>query len=83
MVEHSKFWDRVETCHHELSSDYYVYIPCSTLFCSGKEVHCLKCGVYISHCDCFYNDGMSGWPMSRHRTEERKKNERQRSRQTV
>jgi hypothetical protein len=83
MVEQSEFWKKVDECQHELSPDYYVYIHCDTLFCSGREVHCLKCGVYISHCDCFSNDGMSGWPDKRHRTEARKRNERRRIRSAV
>jgi hypothetical protein len=68
MVEQSDFWKRVEGCHHEINPNYCVSIPCDTLFCSGREVHCLKCGVYITHCDCFSNDGMSGWSDKRYNT---------------
>lgn len=83
MVGRNDFWSRVRKCKHEISPDYYVYVPCGSLFCNGGEVHCLKCGVYITHCDCFSCDGMSGWPTKRHQTEARKRNERQRSRKTV
>lgn len=64
----SKFWKKVEMCHHEINPNYCVHIICDTLFCSGREVHCLKCGVFITHCDCFANDGMSGWSGKRYNT---------------
>jgi hypothetical protein len=66
MVGRSDFWKRVRGCQHEINPNYCVHFRCDTLFCSGREVHCLKCGVFISHCDCFANDGMSGWPHKRY-----------------
>jgi hypothetical protein len=70
----TKFWDKVNKCRHEnLSPDYYEYVPCSTPYCGGYEVHCLDCGVYITKCDCGSINGMSGWPDKRWRRQERKK----------
>ena len=69
----SKFWDRVHKCKHEINPNYCEPIYCDTLFCRGVEVHCMKCGVYISHCDCFANDGMSGWPTKRWNVHRRKR----------
>lgn len=60
------FWDKVEKCNHEnLSSDYLQTFRCETPQCTGSEVHCLDCGVYLSDCGCHYNQGMSGWPRQR------------------
>ena len=61
----SEFWQKVRRCKHEISPTYYEDTYCGSLFCKGGEVHCLKCGVYITHCDCFSCDGMSGWPGKR------------------
>lgn len=80
----SKFWKKVRKCKHEHLSDYCEFFRCWTPYCSGHEVRCLDCGVYISKCYCGFEDGMSGWSRSRHRTEERKKNEKwQRIRQAI
>lgn len=69
-----KFWERVMKCEHKnLNPNYYEYVSCWTPYCGGSEVHCLDCGVYISKCGCGSNNGMSGWPQKRHRTEEIKK----------
>lgn len=58
-----KFWDKVGKCSHKnLSVSYYVNLSCATPYCSGEEVRCLDCGVYISKCGCGYCNGMSGWP---------------------
>jgi len=70
----NKFWDKVLKCKHEnLDPNYYEYIGCPTPYCSGSEVHCLDCGVFISECGCGYNNGMSGWPHKRWQTERSKK----------
>jgi len=56
------FWDKVDNCDHKnLSPNYLQLIGCDTPYCSGDEVHCLDCGVYISECGCGANNGMSGW----------------------
>lgn len=69
-----KFWDKVLKCKHEnLNPNYLQFIPCSTPYCSGNEVHCMDCGVYISECGCGYNNGMSGWPYQRHEVISRKR----------
>lgn len=61
-----KFWDKVKKCKHEnLSETYYQMFTCDTPYCSGHEVRCKDCGVYISKCGCGANNGMSGWPMKR------------------
>jgi len=62
----NKFWKKVYKCKHKnISPNYYEIIYCSTPYCSGYELHCLGCGVYISECFCGYNNGMSGWPQKR------------------
>lgn len=62
----NSFWDKVEKCKHErLSPNYCPNVHCSTEYCSGHEVHCLDCGVYISECGCGCECGMSGWPKKR------------------
>jgi hypothetical protein len=84
MAEHSKFWKKVLKCEHEhLSEDYCEIFRCGTPYCSGDEVHCLDCGVYISECGCGFENGMSGWSRNRHRTEERKRSERRRIKSVV
>jgi len=65
MIGLNDFWKKVYRCKHKLSTEYYREWPCETLFCIVHEVHCLKCGVYITHCDCYANDTMSGWPSKR------------------
>jgi hypothetical protein len=79
----SKFWDKVIKCKHEhLNPNYWEYIYCPTPYCSGHEVHCLDCGVFITKCGCGSNNGMSGWPERRWIRFEKKKrweNERKRS----
>jgi hypothetical protein len=74
----NSFWDKVNNCQHEFYDNYCVYLPCDTPYCSGYEVHCKKCGVYISKCNCGYNNGMSGWPYKRWFKEQflKKKNEK-------
>ena len=64
----NSFWARVDSCEHrdeDSSPDYGPSINCMTPYCEGHEYHCLRCGVYISHCGCGSNNGMSGWPMRR------------------
>ena len=64
-----KFWDRAKKCKHEnISSNYNIYIPCSTQYCEGSEFHCLDCGVYISECHCMAHNGMSGWSNKKWKT---------------
>lgn len=62
----SKFWDKVCKCDHsDLYPDYLELATCFT--CEhGTVVHCRKCGVYITSCDCGWLNYMSGWPPSRH-----------------
>lgn len=60
------FWDKVLECKHDdLYEDYIEQVPCSTPYCSGFEVHCKDCGVYISKCGCMTENGMSGWSRKR------------------
>jgi len=68
------FQDRVGTCPsrhinepRNLSPTYSAMIVCSTPYCSGHEVRCQDCGVYISKCGCGSENGMSGWPHKRWR----------------
>jgi hypothetical protein len=61
----ANFWDKVDNCQHEFYDNYYKYIPCGTPYCGGKELHCKKCGVYISTCGCGSSDGLSGWSYKR------------------
>ena len=69
----SKFWDKALKCEHKnLYPDYLEYINCSTPYCSGSEVHCKSCGVFISSCKCMCNNWMDGWSMSRRRAHEQK-----------
>ena len=73
-----EFWDKVSKCEHKnLDPNYYEYVPCGTPYCSGWEEHCLDCGVYITKCGCGFNNGMSGWPDSRWRELQRKKERNQ------
>lgn len=67
------FWDRVEKCKHERESDYYETGNCDTPYCGWSETHCLDCGVYIMKCNCGFCNGMGGWPHSRRRAWERRK----------
>ena len=70
----NKFWRKVMKCKHEnLSFNYFVMFNCGTPYCGGEEYHCLDCGAYIAKCGCGSWNGISGWPMSRHRTERRKR----------
>ena len=60
------FWDRVDKCKHDnLYEDYCEELYCSTPYCTGYEVHCKDCGVYISKCGCGSENGMSGWSSKR------------------
>jgi hypothetical protein len=60
------FWSKVMLCEHKnLSPNYYKDISCETPYCTGYEVHCADCGVYISKCGCGFNNSMSGWPTLR------------------
>lgn len=62
------FWEKVEKCEHKnLSSEYSEPVYCVTEYCSGSEVHCLDCNVYIQECKCGYNNGMSGWSIKRYK----------------
>lgn len=70
-----KFWDKVNKCDHERLSNYYVNLNCATPYCSGDEVCCSDCGVYISKCKCGYCNGMSGWSDAQWKSYYRKKNE--------
>ena len=66
-LNHSPFWERALECEHkdEDLTDHMVYISCPTPYCSGYEVHCRKCGAFITSCGCHFNDGVSGWPIAR------------------
>lgn len=76
----NRFWATVLKCQHKnLSPNYLELFRCGTPYCSGDEVHCLDCGAYISSCGCMSENGISGWPHSRYRTEVRKRNERQKT----
>lgn len=64
----TKFWDKVLKCKHEnIDPDYYDYVSCSTPYCTGYEIRCADCGVYITKCGCGACNGMSGWPDKRRR----------------
>jgi hypothetical protein len=70
----NKFWKKVVACSHKnLAPDYLIMISCPTPYCSGEEIHCLDCGVYIQKCGCGYSNGMSGWSHYRIVKAERKK----------
>ena len=71
-----KFWDKVLKCEHKnLSPNYLPYfMMCGTPYCGDiSEDHCLDCGVYITHCKCMSEDGMSGWSLGRRRAWEKSK----------
>jgi hypothetical protein len=59
------FWERVAECNHDNLTDYYEPLDCPTPYCSGCEVHCKDCGVFISKCKCGYNDSLDGWSRKR------------------
>lgn len=83
MIE-SEFWKKVNRCKHKnLSDSYYISYRCGTPYCGADEIHCLDCGVYISRCGCGSENGLSGWPMSRHIIEERKRIERRRTKSAL
>jgi len=64
----NKFWKKVEKCEHKnLSPNYCEPLYCATPYCEGYETHCLDCGVFITHCGCGYENGMSGWPDKRNK----------------
>jgi hypothetical protein len=63
----NKFWEKVEKCDHKNLTDHFGSISCETPYCYGSESHCRDCGVYITECACGYNNGLSGWPESRHK----------------
>ena len=70
------FWDKVLECKHEnLSPNYDPYfMVCGTPYCGTiMEDHCLDCGVYITHCQCMAEEGMSGWSLGRRRAWEKSK----------
>ena len=70
----SKFWDKVHKCKHDnLSPNYLENIYCGTPYCSGYETHCLDCGVYISECQCGFENGLSGWPSKKYKAHDKKK----------
>ena len=63
-------WGKTSTCKHENKyGDYLMMGSCGTPYCSWEEFHCRDCGAYVSECGCGCENGMSGWPRSRHRTE--------------
>jgi hypothetical protein len=63
-------WERVYKCGHEWS-DYFHSGQCGTPYCSWRESHCRKCGVYEVRCGCGYERSLSGEP--RHKTLRRAK----------
>jgi len=68
----NNFWNKVIKCHHIYHPNYIDNLTCNTPYCSGYEVHCAQCGVYITKCDCGYLNGISGWPEKRWRKFSRK-----------
>jgi len=72
----NKFWEKVHKCEHKnMNQDYFKHdICCDAIYCIWIENHCLDCGVYITHCSCGSNNGMSGWPEKRCRINKKKEN---------
>ena len=60
-----KFWGKVEKCNHDWDDNYCEFVYCPTPYCSGTEIHCLKCDVFKVECGCHFCDGLSGWPNQR------------------
>lgn len=63
----NQFWIKVHNCNHKNITNYSSLITCGTDYCSGDEIHCRDCGIYITTCQCGYNEGMSGWSNLRRR----------------
>jgi len=68
----TSFWDKVYKCKHDFYPDYVVGLSCETPYCSGWELHCRKCGVFVQDCDYGYNRGLSGWSSYRTRKMQKK-----------
>jgi hypothetical protein len=63
----SKFWDKVENCEHEKSTDYdggIVSCGVGTDFCRPSEYRCADCGVYVLSCNCGF-EAFDGWTYHR------------------
>ena len=58
-------WDKVLTCPHKNTTDYYEDVFCGTPYCSGYEYHCKDCGAFITECSCKTMSGVSGWSSKR------------------
>jgi len=67
------FWNKVKRCKHLEVGHYIDFGRCSTDGCSWFETRCLKCGVYIVHCGCGFENSMSGWPRKQHIRRERQR----------
>lgn len=54
-------------CEHkdEWLSNYYATVSCWTPYCGGHEIHCMRCGRFITFCLCGANNGESGWSSQR------------------
>lgn len=57
-------WEKINNCEHEWT-DYYKTGPCDTPYCSYRELHCRKCGVYHTECGCGFENAMSGEPRNK------------------
>lgn len=67
MSSRTAFLDRAATCDHsEIFPNYLAFSRCATPYCEIEEVHCRRCGAFVSTCGCHSNDGFSGWPLARY-----------------
>jgi len=67
-----KYMENVAKCQHDFSGEFEIY-SCETPYCTIIETRCKKCFVYKTECGCGYNNGFSGWPLSRIRNNDMKK----------
>jgi hypothetical protein len=68
---------------HEEYPNYHRYLSCGTDECGGLEVHCRKCGWFISECGCGYLRGASKISDKAWNTIYRKKRERRQKQRVV
>jgi len=52
--------------HKNLFPNYLEFFNCPTPYCSGSEIHCSDCKMFISTCGCGFNNEVSGWPRKRY-----------------
>lgn len=57
-------WKLVDECKHEWT-DYYEDGQCGTPYCKWTELHCRKCGVFVTTCGCHFMDQRDGWSQKR------------------